>query len=105
VSQRRLRQPDMTKQAKFLQGLDATLIQNAAAALSIVRRRPSAFYSSRVRKSPSTSGILHPRCSQLAIIRPPSTGISAFAHERPNCARLETVPAMANARNLILPSS
>jgi hypothetical protein len=25
--------------------------------------------------------ILHPRCSQLAIIRPPSTGISAFAHK------------------------
>jgi hypothetical protein len=24
--------------------------------------------------------VLHPRCSQLAIIRPPSTGISAFAH-------------------------
>ena len=35
----------------------------------------------------------HSRCSQLAIIRRASTGISAFAHKRSNCLRPATVPA------------
>ena len=39
--------------------------------------------------------VLHPRCSQLAIIGPPSTGISAFAHKHSNCVRPGTVPAVA----------
>jgi hypothetical protein len=44
--------------------------------------------------------VLQPRCSQLAIIRPPSRSISAFARQRSNCVSPGTVPLWSAGETL-----